>query len=69
MCPSHIRSLCAITARRMSPPAHLSYHWQRPAHDRKRLLGAGIIDPDAFQRAMDAAMPADSFDATHFAKE
>lgn len=54
--------MLSIQVRRKSPPEHLRYGWQRPAEARKRPLGAGIVDSDAFQRALDAAMPADSCD-------
>lgn len=69
MCPRHLSSILSLAVRRMSPPAHLAYPWQRPAHKRNRPLGAAIVDPIAWDKAWREAMPADQFTSTTYAKE
>ena len=62
-----VASLLSLHARRVNPPPHLRYPWQRVPNEVRR--GAKVVDPEAFAKAMDAACPVDSFTATSFNKE
>jgi hypothetical protein len=68
--PPSLASSHSIQVRRTAGiPSHLRYWWQRPASKRDKQLGAKIIDPEAFRRALDAALPVDSFTSTAFPQE
>jgi hypothetical protein len=69
MPPAHTRSIAQLASRMCAPVAHLSYHWQRPRESRQRPLGARVVDPEAFHRALDNALAYDAFNATHYHKE
>jgi len=67
--PPFIRSMLNISARRKPNgiPSHLAYPWQQgqPMHR----IGAAIIDREAFQRALDAALPSDACDYSPLTRE